>query len=66
MANLIGLPASELRKLALKEMTATSRTLCKRCNTMSWMSRHLNHQQIEVKPAKETKGRINRAAKKNE
>ncbi|VDO06290.1 unnamed protein product [Rodentolepis nana] len=64
--NLTGLSVSELRRLALKEMTATSRTLCKRCNTISWMSRHLNHQQIEVKPAKETKGRISRAAKKNE
>lgn len=59
------LPPTELRKIALKEMSPTALSMCDRCDLMTWMTRKINHQMIEVKPAKVTKGRLSRAAKRN-
>ncbi|KAL5968148.1 DNA-directed RNA polymerase I subunit rpa1 [Taenia solium] len=45
-----GLTPAELRKLAIRSMSTRRRVPCRNCTAKAWVLRHVNHQQIVMRP----------------
>ncbi|TGZ63999.1 hypothetical protein CRM22_006603 [Opisthorchis felineus] len=53
LAELEGLPETELTKIALRSLSSRPRVPCKLCCTRSWVLRHINKQQLVMRPVSE-------------
>ncbi|OON21796.1 RNA polymerase Rpb1, domain 2 [Opisthorchis viverrini] len=53
LAELEGLSETELTKIALRSLSSRPRVPCKLCCTRSWVLRHINKQQLVMRPVSE-------------
>ncbi|KAL5109935.1 DNA-directed RNA polymerase I subunit rpa1 [Taenia crassiceps] len=55
MNDMEGLTPAELRKVALRSMSTRRRVPCKNCSAKAWVLKHVNHQQIVMRPVSDVR-----------
>uniref|UniRef100_A0A5K3EH83 DNA-directed RNA polymerase subunit n=2 Tax=Mesocestoides corti TaxID=53468 RepID=A0A5K3EH83_MESCO len=53
--DLRSLPSAELRKTAIRAMSTRPRIPCRNCSSKAWIPKHINHQQIVMRPVSDSR-----------